>query len=45
MLQIAFPEQDSYPDPLTPEQDQHARDVLLTMLDDFLAERDNSDKY
>jgi len=44
MLQIAFPEQDPWSEPLTPEQDQHALSVLFTLLDEFLAERDNSDE-
>jgi hypothetical protein len=44
VLQIAFPEHDPYPEPRTPEQDRHALSVLFTLLDEFLAERDNSDE-
>jgi hypothetical protein len=44
VLQIALPDQDPYSEPFTPEQDQHALSMLFTLLDEFLAERDDSDK-
>lgn len=42
VLQLAFPGQDLYPDALPPEQDEHALNVLFSLLDEFLAERDTS---
>jgi hypothetical protein len=44
VLQIAFPEQDLHPELLTPKQEKHALNVLFKLLDDFLAERDNSNE-
>jgi hypothetical protein len=44
VLQLAFPDQDSYSDALAPEQDEHALNVLFTLLDEFLTERDGRAK-
>ncbi|MDA1362383.1 hypothetical protein O1R50_22350 [Glycomyces luteolus] len=42
VLQLAFPGQEQISDALAPDQDEHALNVLFTLLDNFLAERDAS---
>jgi hypothetical protein len=44
VLQIAFPDQDLYSDALPPEQDAHALSVLFELLDEYLAERENTNE-